>query len=324
MKICKNCGTENQENNVFCPACGGQAFARRCASCGTEFEGNFCPNCGARADAERPDRQSLPPEQPKKKVTFGRVLLWIFFLPIMGIIAIWRSQRLKTPVKIALTGLIVLALVLFCRPRGSKTASATVQPTQRPAITATERPIQSKTTEVPATRKPTATPKPTAKPTPKPTEDPTPKEYRNALAKAQSYVNLMHMSKARLYTQLTSPYGERFSEEAAQYALEHVKADWKENALKMAETYSNTMHMSKARIYDQLTSEYGEQFTAEEAQYAIDTIQADWNANALATARNYRDNLHMSPAAIQNQLTSPYGEKFTQEEAQWAMDPVDD
>ena len=71
MKICKNCGTENQENNAFCPACGGQEFVHRCASCGAEFEGNFCPNCGARAETERPNRQSLPPEQPKKKVTFG-------------------------------------------------------------------------------------------------------------------------------------------------------------------------------------------------------------------------------------------------------------
>ena len=328
MKICKNCGTENQENNAFCPACGGQEFVHRCAGCSTEFEGNFCPNCGARAETERPNRQSLPPEQPKKKVTFGRVLLWIFFLPIMGIIAIWRSPRLKTPWKIVLTGLIVLALVLYYWPRDRKTTPAAVQATQRPAISATERPIQPKVTKVPATRKPTATPKatakPTAKPTPKPTEDPTPKEYRNALAKAQLYVNMMHMSKARLYTQLTSPYGERFSEEAAQYALEHVKADWKENALKTAENYSRTMHMSKARIYDQLTSEYGEKFTAEEAQYAIDTIQADWNANALATARNYRDNLHMSPSAIQNQLTSSYGEKFSQEEAQWAMEHLDD
>ena len=324
MKICKNCGTENQENNAFCPACGGQAFVHRCAGCGAEFEGNFCPNCGTKADAEQPDRQPLPPERPRRKVTFGRVLLWIFFLPIMAIIAIWRSQRLKTPMKIALTGLIVLVLVLYYRPRGGKATPAAVRATQRPAIAATERPAQPRVTELPATKKPTATPKPTAKPTPKPTEDPTPKEYRNALAKAQLYVDMMYMSKARLYTQLTSPYGERVSEEAAQYALEHVKADWKENALKTAENYSRTMHMSKARIYDQLTSEYGEKFTAEEAQYAIDTIQADWNANALATARNYRDNLHMSPAAIQNQLTSPYGEKFTQEEAQYAMKHLDD
>ena len=272
MKICKNCGTENQENNAFCPACGGNAFVHRCAGCGAEFEGNFCPNCGTKADAEQPDRQPLPPERPRRKVTFGQVLLWIFFLPIMAIIAIWRSQRLKTPMKIALTGLIVLALVLYYRPRGGKATPAAVQPTQRPAIVATERPVQPRVTEVPATRKPTATPKPTAKPTPKPTEDPTPKEYRNALAKAQLYVDMMYMSKARLHDQLTSPYGEGFSEEAAQYALEHVKADWKKNALMTARNYRDNLHMSPAAIQNQLTSPYGEKFTQEEAQYAMEHL----------------------------------------------------
>lgn len=257
MKICKNCRTKNKEDSSFCNNCGGSEFLHLCGSCGTEFEGNFCPNCGAQV--ELPDRWTLPPERSKRKVTFGRVLLWIFFLPIMGIIAIWQSRQMKTPWKIVLTGLIVLACVFYYRPKRNKTTGA--QANARPTVTVTEKAPELKTTAVPATKKPTVTPKPTVKPTAKPTathkptEDPTPKEYRNALSKAQMYVNLMHMSKARLHDQLTSPYGEGFSEEAAQYALEHVKADWKENALKMAETYSSTMHMSKVRIYDQLTSE---------------------------------------------------------------------
>lgn len=35
-----------------------------------------------------------------------------------------------------------------------------------------------------------------------------PAEYRSALNKAQSYSDLMHMSKAGIYDQLTSEYGE--------------------------------------------------------------------------------------------------------------------
>lgn len=134
---------------------------------------------------------------------------------------------------------------------------------------------------------------------------------------------LQRETKSQTYEH-TSAYGEGFSQQAAQYAIEHVNANWEENALKMAETYSDTMHMSKARIYDQLTSEYGEQFTAEEAQYAVNHVKADWKANALATARNYRDTLNMSPASIKNQLTSAYGEKFTAEEAQYAINHLDD
>ena len=83
----------------------------------------------------------------------------------------------------------------------------------------------------------------------------------------------MHMSKAGIYNQLTSEYGEQFPAEAAQYAIDNVDADWKENALKKAKTYQDSMAMSTSAIYDQLISEYGEQFTPEEAQYAIDNLE---------------------------------------------------
>ena len=103
-------------------------------------------------------------------------------------------------------------------------------------------------------------------------EDTIPTEYKSALKKAKSYSDTMNMSKAGIYDQLTSEYGEKFTAEAAQYAVDNVEADWKENALKKAKSYQETMSMSPSAIYDQLVSEYGEQFTAEEAQYAIDNL----------------------------------------------------
>lgn len=96
-----------------------------------------------------------------------------------------------------------------------------------------------------------------------------PAEYESALEKAQSYSDMMHMSKAGLYDQLTSEYGEQFSAEAAQYAVDNVNADWNANALEKARSYQETMSMSPEAIRDQLTSEYGEQFTQEEADYAV-------------------------------------------------------
>lgn len=99
-----------------------------------------------------------------------------------------------------------------------------------------------------------------------------PVEYKNALNKANSYANRQYMSKARLYDQLTSEYGEKFSADAAQYAVDNVKADWNANALEKAKRYQSRQSMSTSRIYDQLTSEYGEKFTPEEAQYAIDNL----------------------------------------------------
>lgn len=97
-------------------------------------------------------------------------------------------------------------------------------------------------------------------------------EDKNALAKAEVYSSTMHMSKSRIYRQLTSSYGEGFPPEAAQYAVDHLVADYKANALEKAKDYQTTMNMSKSRIYDQLTSNYGEGFTAEEAQYAVDHL----------------------------------------------------
>lgn len=96
-----------------------------------------------------------------------------------------------------------------------------------------------------------------------------PTEYKSALSKATSYANTMHMSKQGVYDQLVSAYGEKFSAEAAQYAIDNVKADWNANALAKAKSYQDTMNMSPAAIHDQLTSSYGEKFTAAEADYAI-------------------------------------------------------
>lgn len=115
----------------------------------------------------------------------------------------------------------------------------------------------------------TAAPSPSS---PSSGSDQIPTEYKSALNKAQSYNDKLHMSKASLYDQLASEYGEKFTAEAAQYAVDNVKADWKSNALVKAKEYQSMMDMSPAAIYDQLVSEYGENFTADEAQYAVDNL----------------------------------------------------
>lgn len=99
-----------------------------------------------------------------------------------------------------------------------------------------------------------------------------PAEYASALTKAGTYSDMMHMSKQGIYDQLTSEYGEDFSAEAAQYAIDNVQADWNQNALEKARTYQDDMAMSPNAIHDQLTSEYGEQFTQSEADYAIEHL----------------------------------------------------
>ena len=103
-------------------------------------------------------------------------------------------------------------------------------------------------------------------------EDNVPTEYKQALKSAQNYIDVMAFSKQGLYDQLTSEYAEKYSDEAAQYAIDNVKADYKEEAVEAAKNYLDTMSFSKEGLKNQLTSQYADKYTEEEAQYAIDKV----------------------------------------------------
>ena len=105
-----------------------------------------------------------------------------------------------------------------------------------------------------------------------PEEETVPFEYEQALKSAQNYVDALHFSRQGLKQQLTSEYGSGFSEEAAEYALEHVDVDYKEEAVEAAESYLDAMSFSRQELKQQLTSEYGSGFTEEEAEYALDQV----------------------------------------------------
>ena len=61
-------------------------------------------------------------------------------------------------------------------------------------------------------------------------------------------------------------------EKDANYAIKHLKANYKENAKKKANDYVEQQNMSKDAVYNQLISDAGEKFTEEEAQYAVDHL----------------------------------------------------
>ena len=109
-------------------------------------------------------------------------------------------------------------------------------------------------------------------PSPTTSEGDAPREHKNALRSAQNYVDLMPFSKAGLYDQLTSESADQFPADAAQYAVDHVNADWMAEAVEAAESYQELMPMSDAELFEQLTSEFGSKFSAEEAQHAVDSL----------------------------------------------------
>ncbi len=103
-----------------------------------------------------------------------------------------------------------------------------------------------------------------------------PREYINALHDAYEYSTDDHMSKQAIYEELTDAYyGDKFSPEAAKYAVENMNVDWFQNALEMAKSYyyDEDLNWSKNEIREELSDmEHGDKFTLEEAQYAIDHL----------------------------------------------------
>lgn len=152
MKICKFCDSECDDSEQKCPSCGATEFSNKCGNCGTVFDSGFCPNCGIKAgrkpkicakcgneyysnacpncgyndsefntlqtvNASQSDLQggnSYYAQPPKKKITVWTVLLWIFFLPIMAVIAVWKSNKLDKKWKIIITAIIVAVCLVSC------------------------------------------------------------------------------------------------------------------------------------------------------------------------------------------------------------------
>ena len=358
---CEYCGStisaemkKEQEilNKKGCPKCGstnikftrethGEVNGKKSKTIVHKTVG-VCNDCG--------NTWYLDAEQPKKRKTWLWVLGWIFIFPVPLTILMLRKKDMKPVLKY---GIIAAAWISYLiiglggnssnknpstdsttvvaeQAKETETAEQTEDNKQNEAVednsekTETEEPVKEETEEQAEaeTKNEDKDEEVTPEEAPK-EEESVPTEYKNALKKAKQYSSIMHMSKQGIYDQLTSEYGEGFPEDAAQYAIDNVDADWEANALEKAKTYSDTMHMSKRGIYDQLISEYGEKFTEDEAQYAIDNIEADWNENALAKAKEYQELMSMSNSAIYDQLTSEYGEKFTDEEAQYAVDHLD-
>lgn len=97
-----------------------------------------------------------------------------------------------------------------------------------------------------------------------------------AIKSAKHYLSFTAFSRKGLINQLSSEYGERFTEEQASKAVAYLEGqglvDWKEQAVKSAKNYLSFSSFSKAGLIEQLSSDYGEGFTREEAEYAAEQV----------------------------------------------------
>lgn len=83
----------------------------------------------------------------------------------------------------------------------------------------------------------------------------------NAIGTAKDYLRYMPFSKAGLADQLMY---EGYSRKVSNYAVNHIKVNWKKQAVKSGRSYLQTMHFSCSGLIDQL--EY-EQFTHRQAVF---------------------------------------------------------
>lgn len=96
-----------------------------CTNCGNPMSdnANFCQKCGCKFQKLQPESSivsphkphtvspSLPYDKPKKKrAIWVIVLLWLFFWPIMIIITIAKTSKLKAPLKAILICLILVVM----------------------------------------------------------------------------------------------------------------------------------------------------------------------------------------------------------------------
>ena len=188
MKKCKQCGHNCTNQAELCPSCSSRDFSWVCANCGAVFSGTNCPDCGIRGGTRRKEcpncgtvyfSSACPqcgyssrkrtkagvqgaPKVARKKPSIWIVLLWIFFLPIMGCIAVARAKRLSKGLKIGVISVIAVITLAFAFSPGTTQEAAPAQSTQRSAASVT--PMSA----------PAATAKPLDTPAPEPTMAPAP------------------------------------------------------------------------------------------------------------------------------------------------------
>ena len=97
---------------------------------------------------------------------------------------------------------------------------------------------------------------------------------KNAYKAAKNYLEFMSFSKDGLINQLSSEYGDGYSVEDAEFAVNYLEengeVDWNEQAYKAAKNYLNTMSFSLDNLINQLESDAGDKYTHEQAVYGAE------------------------------------------------------
>lgn len=136
-------------------------------------------------------------------------------------------------------------------------------------------------------------------------------EQKKAVDQAELYISFLSLSRQGVIDQLVY---EGFDQSDAEFAADHLGADWSALALRQATEYLELSAFSYDGLYEQLTFEH---FSEEEARYAVDECGADWKEQAAKRAKEYQGYGNYSRTEIIDMLINA---GFTPEEATYGAD----
>jgi len=90
---------------------------------------------------------------------------------------------------------------------------------------------------------------------------------KNAVRSANSYLNMSGFSRRGLIEQLSSSYGEGYSESDARAAVDSLSVDWNDQAVRSARQYLSMMGFSCSGLIEQLSSDAGDKYTRSQATF---------------------------------------------------------
>lgn len=90
---------------------------------------------------------------------------------------------------------------------------------------------------------------------------------QNAVRSANAYLNMSGFSRDGLIAQLSSSYGDGYSDTDARAAVDSLSVDWDAQAVRSAQQYLSMMGFSCSGLIDQLSSDAGDKYMESQATY---------------------------------------------------------
>jgi hypothetical protein len=177
---------------------------------------------------------------------------------------------------VVVTAGILVAFIAISAASGSGDTSNTAAK-DTPSVKAQQNKTSDTTVEAQSTPNvtPAADPSPTKKAEPTKKPKPAPSytvSQEQAIGSAKDYLDFSAFSKAGLIKQLSSKYGDGFSNADATFAVNHITVNWNEQAVRSAKDYLSMSHFSRAGLIQQLHSKYGDGYTLAQATYAANHV----------------------------------------------------